>query len=120
MTFSRRPTGLGTISTSEAIKQAEAGEMSVIDVRDLMELRMSGKAKGALHIPLMMLMTKADPRSPECDPALKTDKPVGIYCATGARSQMAAQMLSQMGYQTVYNLGGLMNWAQVGGKIERI
>ena len=33
----------------------------VIDVREHGEVSMSGKAKGAVHIPLMMLQFRADP-----------------------------------------------------------
>lgn len=107
------------IDPKNAVARALAGEITVIDVRDGSELRASGRAAGALHVPLMALRMKCDPSSPECLPQLKTDKPVAIYCATGARSQGAGQMLLQMGYTTVYNLGGLYDWHAGGGKIER-
>jgi rhodanese-related sulfurtransferase len=107
------------LSAKEAVARAASGEITLIDVRDGSELRASGRAKGALHVPLMALRMKCDPSSPECLKELKTDKPVAVYCASGARSQGAGQMLLQLGYQTVYNIGGLYDWHAAGGKIER-
>ena len=117
-----RPSGgarVERINPKDAIAKLAAGEVTVIDVRDAMELRASGKAKGALHVPLMALKMKCDPSSPECLPELSVGKPIVVYCASGARSQGAGQMLVQMGYQHVYNLGGLYDWHAAGGAVER-
>ena len=117
-----RPSGgaqVQRIDAKDAVAQVAAGELILIDVRDGMELRSSGKAAGALHVPLMSLKMKCDPSSPECLKQLALDKPVALYCASGGRSQGAAQMLAQMGYQKVYNLGGLYDWHAAGGAIER-
>ena len=35
------------------------------------------------------------------------DKPVIVYCATGARSAYAARVLKHFGYKDVINAGGL-------------
>lgn len=115
-----RPSGpqLGRIDLPEAIARAARGDLTVIDVRDGQELRASGKAKGALHVPLAVLQMKLDPRSPERLPGITTETPIGLYCASGARSQGAAQMLLGMGYSQVYNLGGLYHWQMAGGPIE--
>ncbi|OOY26731.1 MAG: sulfurtransferase [Rhodobacteraceae bacterium] len=107
------------INPKDAVAKAKAGELTVIDVREGMEVKSSGKAKGALHIPLATIRMKADPSSPEKDPKLDTAKPVALYCASGARSAGAAQMLAQMGYEHVYNIGGLYDWHAAGGEIER-
>lgn len=119
-----RPSGNGhgkveRIDPREAVAKVAKGEIVLIDVRDGMELRASGKAKGALHVPLMALKTKCDPSSPECLKELSVDKPVALYCASGARSQGAAQMLAAMGYQHVFNLGGLYDWHAAGGQVVR-
>jgi rhodanese-related sulfurtransferase len=110
--------GVQRIAAKDAVARHAAGELVVIDVRDGMELR-QGKAAGALHVPLMALKMKCDPASPECLKELSPDTPVALYCASGARSQGAAQMLAQMGYKEVYNLGGLYDWYQAGGAVER-
>ncbi|MBD3763897.1 MAG: sulfurtransferase [Rhodobacterales bacterium] len=101
----------------EAVRLAAEGALTLVDVRDIAELRSTGRAAGALHVPLMRLSAKADPRHPEHLPALDPEKPVALYCASGARSQMAAQMLLQLGYRTVYNLGGLHDWRAAGGQL---
>lgn len=107
------------LSMSDAIEQVAAGTLILIDVRDGNELAQTGKADGAIHLPLMSFQMKTDPSSPEVVPQLNVDTPVGIYCATGARSGMATRAMLQMGYKTVHNLGGLGNWAKAGGKIIR-
>ncbi|KFE34991.1 rhodanese-like domain-containing protein [Thioclava atlantica] len=116
-----RPSGarVERIHPKDAVSKAKAGEITVVDVREPMEVKSSGKAKGALHIPLATIRMKADPASPEKHPELDTGKPVALYCASGARSAGAAQMLTQMGYQEVYNIGGLGDWHAGGGEIER-
>ncbi|MDE3122848.1 MAG: sulfurtransferase [Paracoccaceae bacterium] len=106
------------IAAAEAVARAKKGEIVVIDVRDVSELRASGKAKDALHIPLMLLKTRADPSSPECDKRLSVDKPVALYCASGARSQAAGNMMLQMGYKEVFNIGGLRDWHAGGGLVN--
>jgi len=114
-----RPSGprVAAIDAQEAIAKVAAGELTLIDVRDGNELKLTGHASGAIHIPLATLRMQADPSSPEFHPELSLDKPVALYCASGARSQMAAQMLLQMGFQEVYNLGGLHHWQMAGGTV---
>lgn len=105
----------------DAVAKAATGEIVVIDVRDSGELRSSGKAKGALHVPLMVLRSKCDPANPECLAELKSAQaagtPIAVYCASGGRSQGAGEMLLQMGYGPVYNIGGLYDWHAAGGEL---
>ncbi|WP_417247748.1 rhodanese-like domain-containing protein [Celeribacter sp.] len=95
----------------------ESGAAVLVDVRDPSEVRASGVAEGAINVPLTTLQMKANPSSPECLPAFKEGKTVVVYCASGARSAGAAQMLRQMGHQSVENLGGLRDWAMGGGAV---
>ena len=46
-------------------------------------------------------------------------KPVCVYCASGGRSGRAAQMLQQMGYDQVHNVGGLGDWIAGGGQVVK-
>lgn len=108
------------LSPQDAIKGAADGSVTVIDVRDHNELAMTGKAAGAVHIPLMRLRDMADPRHPDFHPDLNGVSAIAIYCASGARSQAAAMTLKQMGYDNVHNIGGLGHWVQAGGKVERV
>jgi len=47
------------------------------------------------------------------------EKPVALYCASGARSAMAAKTLRRFGHGDVHNIGGLAHWQRAGGQIER-
>ena len=112
--FRSRP----AFSAAEAIAEAEAGRMIVIDVRGHDEVARSGKAKGAVHIPLMLLEARADPRHPECLEVMKEGRPIGVYCASGNRSGMAVQALQRLGHQNVQNIGGLSDWLAAGGALD--
>ncbi len=116
--FSRGPAAnspIKSIAPQEAVAKAKNDDVILIDVRDANELAQTGKAEGAIHIPLFLLQTKADPRHPEFHPDLDVDKPVMLYCASGARSGMAAKVLAQFGFKEVYNIGGLGHWVNGGG-----
>jgi len=108
-----------SLSAQDAVAKSNAGDITLVDVRDHNEIAMTGKAKGALHIPLSVLNFKADPKHPEFHPELDTSKPIAVYCASGARSQMAGQALSRLGFSEVYNIGGFMHWQAAGGAAEK-
>ena len=111
--------GAGQISGADAVAEHSDGNLTIVDVRDQGEIVRTGKAKGALHIPLSVLRFQSDPRNPDFHPELKIDKPVAIYCASGARSGIAARVMSQMGFSDVANLGNLNNWVAGGGEVVR-
>ena len=105
-------------SAEEIAKAVASDQMYLIDVRDLGELRQTGKAKGALHIPLSLVAVKADPKAP--DAVIAPGKPVAVYCAAGGRSGMAAQVLTRLGYEPVWNIGGFGDWVRAGGQVEKV
>ena len=107
------------LSPQEAIAGAKAGELVVIDVRDRGELAMTGKAEGALHLPLMRLRDMADPRHPDFCGGIGPDTRIACYCASGGRSGQAVMILKQLGYEDAHNIGGLGHWVQAGGKVEK-
>lgn len=107
------------LSPQDIVAKAKNGEITVIDVRDQNELAMTGKAKGAIHIPLAVLRFQADPNGPDFRRELDPSKPVALYCASGARSGMGTQVLQGLGYAEVHNIGGLGHWQMAGGEIER-
>ncbi len=106
------------LSAKDAVERSKTGEITVVDVRDGNEIAMSGKAKGAVHIPLAVIRMQADPASPDFNPALDQSKQIAVYCASGARSSMAAQVFQNFGFD-VSNIGGLGHWQMAGGEIER-
>jgi phage shock protein E len=71
---------------------------TVVDVRSEAEFR-GGAYRGAINVPLQALSAGLD-RIPK-------DRPVVVYCASGARSAMAARILKKAGYADVSNAGGL-------------
>lgn len=105
-------------AVDEVARAVAAGEMYLVDVRDLGELRQTGTAAGALHIPLSLIGLKADPKAP--DALMAPGKPVAVFCAAGGRSAMAAQALGRMGYDPVWNLGGFADWQRAGGQVVRV
>jgi rhodanese-related sulfurtransferase len=107
-----------SFSAADAVKLQATGEITLVDIREHGEVQSTGKARGAIHLPLATLRQKADPANSECHPDLACGKPVVLYCASGGRASMAAQLLGQMGYNNVHNIGGLTHWQMAGGEIE--
>lgn len=102
-------------SIAEVADLVAQERMLLIDVREVAEAKATGIAKGAKLIPLSLLGLKADPRHPDCE--LPHGLPIAVYCASGGRSGMAVEALTRLGYQPVYNLGGLRDWAAGGGQV---
>lgn len=105
------------LTAAEAVAAAKSGEITVLDIREIMETRGSGVAEGAVHVPLMMLQFKADPRHPDHDKRLDPEARIAVYCASGARSASALRILDGLGYRDVHNIGGLAHWARAGGNV---
>ena len=106
------------ITPAEAKAMIAKGEAVVIDVRDAPEVEKTGKIQGALHISRGMLEFRADDATPYHDKALTKDKTVIVYCASGGRAALSGKVLKDMGYNQVYNLGGIKDWVDSGGAID--
>lgn len=106
------------LTPAEARDLAAAGKIMLLDVREAKEIAASGKAKGAVHVPLSLVAMKADPKGPAFDASFKTDLPIAVYCAAGARAGSAVQTLKALGYDA-QNIGGFGDWCACGGAVER-
>jgi rhodanese-related sulfurtransferase len=106
------------IDPQDAEAMIDRGEAVVIDVREPAEIAMTGIVPGALTIPMGEFADKADPESPDHDPALQPDKPIILYCASGKRSEAAGKYLLSLGYSKVFNLGGLKDWENAGLPVD--
>lgn len=115
--FLSRLSQSGGMSAQEAVENRD--RVLLLDVRDAAEIRRSGKAAGAICIPLTTLPFRADPRHPDCDPLLSPEATICIYCAAGGRAASAKQVLERLGYSDVHNIGGLGHWTRAGGQVER-
>jgi phage shock protein E len=80
------------------VKAKLAAGATVVDVRTEAEYR-GGAVKGAINVPLHQLQAKLK--------KIPKDRPVVVYCASGARSAMAVRILKKAGYPDVVNAGGL-------------
>ena len=107
------------LSPSEASDKIKAENTLILDVRDPSEVEKTGKIKGAVNVSRGMLEFRADPASPYHSPAFQTDKTVLVYCASGGRAALAGKTLQEMGYGSVFNVGGFKELAEAGLETER-
>lgn len=111
------------ISPAQAAEADNQSELAlIVDVRESGEYKES-HVPHAINIPRGLLEIRADPASPSADAALSADQSarVLVYCTKGpgARSLLAAQTLSSMGYERVEVLGGGLNaWIEAGLPVE--
>lgn len=106
------------LSPDQAKAQVKESGVVILDVRDGTEVAKSGKIKGAINISRGMLEFNADPESPYHNKALAKDKTVLLYCASGGRSALSGKVLKDMGYGSVFNLGGFKELTEAGLETE--
>lgn len=84
--------------SSNVVKEKIAAGASIVDVRTPEEFR-QGSYPGAVNIPLQVLRQRLG--------EIDRSRPVVVFCASGGRSAVAAQVLTAAGYTDVSNAGGL-------------
>lgn len=88
----------------------EHPETALIDCREPNEFAL-GYIPGALLIPRGVL-------EQTIERAVSRDRPVILYCASGNRSALAAEMLRQMGYRDPASMSeGIRGWVDAGGEV---
>jgi len=75
----------------------------ILDVRTVQEYNEG-------HIPEAVLMHYGASEAIVLDTLPNKDVPILIYCRSGRRSAEAAQRLLDLGYQRVYDFGGIIDW----------
>jgi rhodanese-related sulfurtransferase len=96
---------------SSHVEELAAHGVHLIDVRTEAEVA-QGVIGGAIHIPLHLLPLRAAD--------IPQDKPVVIYCRSGARSAQACAFMASKGYENMHNLaGGIMAWARSGNTLSQ-
>ncbi len=88
--------------SNPVMEKLKAGA-KIVDVRTPDEFR-DGAYPGAVNIPVHELGTRLA--------EVPKNVPVILYCASGARSAAAAQLLRRSGYADVINAGGLEDMPQ--------
>ena len=92
------------IDTVEAINLINHQDAAILDVREHHEYA-GGHLPNAKHIPSGKVSARID----EIE-SLK-DKPIVVYCRSGARSSSVCVLLSKRGFAKVHNLkGGILSW----------
>ena len=89
--------GGGGAGGSMVMEKIKAGAV-IVDVRTPEEFA-SGSYPGAKNIPVQVIGSRLS--------EIPKDKPVVVFCRSGARSSAAAATLKQAGYTDVTNAGGL-------------
>ncbi|MBQ9662946.1 MAG: rhodanese-like domain-containing protein [Oscillospiraceae bacterium] len=80
----------------------ERPDITLVDVREEPEY-LTGHAMDAVLLPV-------DEITAETAAEVIGGGPVMVYCRTGRRSREAAHKLEQLGYQEIYDVGGLVGW----------
>ena len=94
--------GIVRVDGAKVAELLEAGTARVVDVRTAGEFE-AGHLKGAENVPVDQVASVMA--------SWDKNKPLIVYCATGARSSSAVQELQSMGFTTIYHYSqGLMAW----------
>lgn len=91
------------IDAAEARRMMDAGGVTVVDVRRADEYE-DGHVPGAINLPNEDIADQKPEALPDSEATLI------VYCRSGVRSKQASDKLVQMGYQHVYDMGGIIDW----------
>lgn len=97
------PAAYRKITAEEAKRMIDAGGVTVVDVRRADEYAQS-HIPGALLVPNEEIGANAPEALPDKDAVLL------VHCRSGVRSRQAADKLLALGYQNVYDFGGIADW----------
>lgn len=92
------------ITAEEAKVLMDSGESHIIlDVRTQEEYD-QGHIPGAIVIPDTQIKARAE--------EMLTDKDqlILVYCRSGRRSKLAAEILAELGYTNIKEFGGIIDW----------
>ena len=90
------------IDPAAAIRLLDAGKAVAVDVREPDEYAV-GHIPGAKLLPLGEVLSRAAEVLPD------KRAPWLVYCRTGRRSADAVQKLASLGYENLYDLGGILS-----------
>ncbi|MEL4504654.1 rhodanese-like domain-containing protein [Luteococcus sp. H138] len=108
-----------TLSRDEVLPLLDDPGVLLVDIRDVRELERDGLIPGAKHAPRGMLEFWIDPESPYYKPELDDGRRLVLYCGSGWRSALSAEVLTRMGREDVAHLdGGFSGWKKAGLPVE--
>ncbi len=98
-----------SLSMLEAQKNIEKNKnILILDVRTKEEYNF-GHIPNSINVPLNIILTAQSLN-------IEKDAEIYVYCHSGARSRSASERLSDLGYENITNIGGILNWP---GKIQK-
>lgn len=95
---------LQEVKCTEAMELVDDGAI-LVDVRTIAEYNAS-HLDGALNIPVEVIADQIETKISD------KDTKIVLYCRSGNRSANAGQILIDMGYKNVYDLGAMNNCAE--------
>ncbi len=100
-----------SLTAPEAHERLQQEPWQILDVREDSEYQ-SGHLQNSLHIPMDQLSERATQE-------LDKTAPVLVYCRSGNRSAVAAEILINLGFDQVINLdGGIVAWQSGGYAVQ--
>ena len=94
-----------TLAAPEAYAQAQAGKLTLIDIRRPDEWRQTGVAKDALQINMAHPQgTAGFVQQVTAELGGDRNAPIGLICRTGNRTTQMQQVLREAGFTQVYNI----------------
>ena len=91
-----------TAKEAKEIMDTEEGYL-ILDVRTQEEYD-EGHVPGAVLIPNTAIENRAEEELPD------KEQLILVYCRSGRRSKLAAQILTDLGYTNVKEFGGILDW----------
>jgi rhodanese-related sulfurtransferase len=109
------------LSVEQLQAEIEAGDVTVVDIRDVRERWERGTIPGAKSMPRGMLEFWFDPESQYYRKGLEFNARYVLHCAGGHRSALATDVLQQLGFTNVAHLTvGYNGWKDAGGATEPV
>lgn len=93
----------GTISPKDAQSLLKEDGVILLDVRTPEEYQ-EKHIPGSILVPDYELKDKITAQVPD------TKTKIVVYCRSGRRSAASAKVLAELGYENVYDLGGIIDW----------
>lgn len=91
------------VDAAEAKKMMEEQAVIIVDVRSQEEYE-TEHILNAVLVPKEEINKEAESKLP------KKDAIYLVYCRTGVRSKQASDQLAELGYQHIYDFGGIVDW----------
>lgn len=91
------------ITAEEARKMMEDGNRTIVDVRTAEEYS-GAHVPGAVNLPNEAIGKEQPDALPDLEAVII------VYCRTGVRSKQASDKLVGLGYQNIYDMGGIVDW----------